>query len=172
MRPEKVQQVAEIKERFLKAQGTYLIDFSGMDIEMTEELRDLFRKSELEYRVVKNTLTKRAFDEASFEIDQKYLKLPTGLVFSYKDPFSPARIINDFYKKHEKPIVKGSIIEGEVYNEKETLNFSSYPTKDELLARMLGGLNAPIANFVGILGATVRSLLYALQSLKEQKENQ
>ena len=172
MKPEKVEQVSEIKERFLKAEGTYLIDFSGMDIEMTEELRDLFRKSELEYKVVKNTLTKRALDEASFEIDQEYLKLPTGLVFSYQDPFAPARIISKFYKKHEKPAVKGSIIDGAVYDAKETLGFSSYPTKDELLAKMLGSFNAPIANFVGLLGATVRNLLYALNSLKEQKEKE
>ena len=171
MKPEKVKQVSEIKESFLKSQGTYLIDFSGMNTELTQELRDLLRKAGIEYKVVKNTLAKRALNEASFDIDKRYLELPTGILFSYGDPFAPARILKDFFKKYEKPLIKGSIVEGKIYNENETKRFANLPTKNELIAKMLGGFNAPIGNFVGILSATVRSLLYALNSLKEKREN-
>lgn len=170
MKQEKEKIITEIKEKFTKAKGIYLIDFTGMNTEIVNELRTMFRNSDIEYKVVKNSLTKIALKDMPFNLDEGYLRFPTGIVFSYEDSFSPIKLLNDFIKTHEKPKIKGSIIEGKVFDERDTVKFSSVPPKEELLARMLMGLNSPIAGFVGTLNGIVRNLLYVVCLIKEKRE--
>ena len=170
MRPKKEKAIIEIKEKFTKAKGIYLVDFTGMNTEMVNELRIKFRNSDVEYKVVKNTMTKIAIEDMPFNLGEDYLRLSTGIAFSYTDPFSPIRVLNDFIKIYEKPRIKGSIVEGRVFDEKNTVKFSLFPTKEELLAKMLAGFNSPIAGFVGTLNGVVRNLLYVINSIKDKRE--
>lgn len=172
MKPEKIKSVSEIKEKVESAKGVYMVDFTGMNTEMVNELRTMFRNSDIEYKVFKNTLMKIALKEMAINLDEEYLKLPTGLAFSYKDPFSPIKILNDFIKKYEKPIIKGSIVDGIVYNNKDTTKFSTIPSKEELIAKMLAGFNSPLTNFVGTLNGVIRNLVYLIYAIKEKKEKE
>ncbi len=172
MKPEKIKTVSEIKEKVENSKGIYMVDFTGMNTEMVNELRMMFRNSDIEYKVFKNTLMKIALKEMAINLEDEYLKLPTGLAFSYKDPFSPIKILNDFIKKYEKPIIKGSIIDGIIYNDKDTTRFSTIPPKEELIAKMLAGFNSPLVSFVGALNGILRNLVYLIYSIKEKKEKE
>jgi len=171
VRPEKERAITEIKEKFSKSKGAYLVDFNGMNTEMVNELRNEFRSLDVEYKVVKNTLAQIAVKDLPYDIDEKYFKLSTGIAFSYDDAFTPTKVLDDFVKKYDKPKIKCSVIEEKVYNETETVRFFKLPSKEELLGRMLAGFNSPIAGFVGVLNGVVRNLLYVLNSIKEKKEN-
>ena len=85
------------------------VGWGRYSFEIVNELRTKFRNSDIEYKVVKNSLTKIALKDMPFNIDEVYLKLPTGIAFSYKDSLSPIKLLNDFIKTHEKPRIKGSI---------------------------------------------------------------
>ena len=171
MRPEKEKAITEIREKLSKSKGAYFVDFKGMNTEMVNELRNKFRSFDVEYKVIKNTLAQIALKDLPYNIEEKYFKLSTGIAFSYDNPFTPAKVLDDFIKKYEKPKVKCSVIEEKVYNEVETVRFFKLPSKEELLGRILAGFNSPIAGFVGVLGGVSRKLLYVLNSMKEKKEN-
>jgi large subunit ribosomal protein L10 len=172
LKPEKIKTVSEIKEKVENAKGIYMVDFTGMNTEMVNELRTMFRNSDIEYKVFKNTLMRIALKEMAINLEDEYLKLPTGMAFSYKDPFSPIKILNVFIKKYEKPIIKVSIIGGIVYNNKDTVKFSTIPSKEELIAKMLAGINSPIVGFVGVLNGILRNFVYLIYSIKEKKEKE
>ncbi len=171
MRPEKEKAITNIKENFLKAKGVYLVDFTGMNTEIVNELRTKFRSSDVEYKVVKNTLTKIAVKDLPFKFDEKFFKLPTAIAFSYDEPFTPIRILDEFIKKYDKPRIKCSVIEEKIYDEKDTIKFSKIPSKEVLLGRMLGGFNSPITGFVGVLSGVLRNLASVLNSIKDEKED-
>ena len=169
--PKKVEEVEYLSERIREAKGIYLTDFTGLTVEEMNDLRSRLRKENVLYRVVKNTLTKIALSQAGYEgqLDQ-YLEGPTGLAFGFDDPIVPARILRDFAKESQKLRFKASVVEGKVFDAEQTEKLADLPSRDELVARLLGQLNAPIAGLVWTLNGVITKLVYALQAIKEQKE--
>ncbi|MDQ7052237.1 MAG: 50S ribosomal protein L10 [candidate division KSB1 bacterium] len=173
-RPEKVAQVTMLKEKFSAAKSAFLTDFTGLSVEEITELRRKLRERNSEYLVVKNTLARLSAKEAGVEDILPYLEGPIAIAFSYDDPAAPARVIAEFVKSHSKPNpkVKACLIEGDVLPGEEAEEIAKWPTREELIARLVGQLNAPIYGLVNALADVSRRLVYVLNAIKEKKEGQ
>jgi len=167
---EKEQAVAEIQEKISKAQGMFFTDFAGINVEQMTELRREFRKSGIEYKVVKNTLAKLALKNVS-GYDKVFDKLvgPTGIAFAYDDPAAPAKIIQKFKEKNEKFNVKACIIEKTVYDGSKLKELAALPTRAEVVASILGSLNSPISGIVGTINAVMRDVVGILDAIEKKK---
>lgn len=171
---QKAESVKEIKELIETSEAMYFTDFAGLTVEEVNELRKEFYKSELKYKVVKNTLTARALKDsekysAHIEKISEILHGPTGIVFAYKDPVSPAKIIKKFFDKIEKPKLKIAIVENELYDSKKLNSLASLPTKEEVISGILSSLNSPASGIVGCLNAVMRDLSSVIEEVAKKK---
>lgn len=157
----KKQVVEEIKEKFDGAKSAILVDYRGLNVEETTELRKNFRESGVEYKVYKNNLVKLAIKDTDFEPLSQDLTGPNAIAFSYDDPVTPAKIIKDFSKKHEALELKTGVVEGMYFAQEKILEIATIPSRDELIAKLLGSLQAPVSNFV-----------YLLSNIIEEKEKE
>lgn len=162
-----------IREKVSNASAIYFTDFVGLSVQETNALRSEFHKADIEYRVLKNTLVNIAVKEQGYEGLESVLKGPTALAFGHEDPTAPARVIKEFLKKEgkakEKPAVKGLVFEGRVMDASYYVKLANLPNKEELLAKLLGGLQSPMQNTLSVLQAPMRNLVGVLTSLKETK---
>lgn len=167
---EKEQVVAEIQEMVAKAQGMFFTDFAGIKVEEITKLRAEFRKSGIEYRVVKNTFAKRALQNVT-GYDKVYDKLvgPTGIAFAYTDAAAPAKIIQKFKEKNEKFAVKVCVIEKQVYDGSKLKELAALPSRPEIVASILGSINAPVSGIVGSLNAVIRDVVGVLDAIEKKK---
>ncbi|MBC8043607.1 MAG: 50S ribosomal protein L10 [Rhizobacter sp.] len=159
-RDEKEKIVADVAEKFKKAQGIYLTEYQGLTVEQATKLRNEFRKSGIEYEVIKNTLAKKAMQQANIS-DKMFvgLKNTTGVAFGYDDPIAPAKIIKKFAADNDKLKLKLASVEGQVFEGKRL---------DEL-AGMFSRLDN-IGRVAGTINAVMRNLAYAISEIGKQKE--
>jgi len=150
---------AEIKEKLQKSQAVILADYQGLTVEEDTQLRKNLREAGIEYKVYKNTLVTLAAKELGLDGISEYLEGPVSIAFGYEDATSAARILNDFAKTHKKLELKAGIVEGEVFNKEKVEQLASIPSKEVLIAKLLGSIKAPLSN-----------LAYLLNAIKEQKE--
>ena len=145
-RSEKDQIIADVAEAVGRARGLYFTDFTGLTVEEATELRREFRKSGVDYRVVKNTLIRKALENVT-GFDRVYDSLvgPTGVAFAYEDPVSPAKVIKKFADKHKKLSLKVCVLEREVFEGARLEELATVPTRTELIASVLGSIEAPLA---------------------------
>jgi large subunit ribosomal protein L10 len=169
-RSEKEAIVAEVAERATRASAMYFADFTGLTVEQATELRREFRKAGVEYRVVKNTLAKKALERVT-GCDAVYEKLvgPTGIAFSYDDVVAPAKIIKKFSDKSGKLKLKVAILEKQVFDGSRLDELSKLPTRAELMAGVLGSIQAPISGIVGAIGAVIRDLVNVIDAIEKKK---
>ena len=169
-RSEKEQIIAEVEEKVSRAKSMYLADFTGITVEQINELRREFRKSGVEYRVVKNTLAKKALERAT-GYDTVFPKLtgPTAIAFGYDDPIAPAKIIKKFRDKHQKLQVKACVLDKQVYEGSRFDEFAKMPSRAEIVASILGSIQAPIAGLVGAIGAVMRDLVNVVDAIEKKK---
>jgi len=168
-----INSLESIREKISNASAIYFTDYVGLTVEETNKLRSQFHEASVEYRVLKNTLVNIAVKEQGYEGLDDVLKGPTALAFGAEDPTAPARVIKEFLKNEgktkEKPAVKGLVFEGEVLDASFYQKLANLPSKEELLAKLLGGLQSPIQNTLSVLQAPMRNLVGVLTSLKETK---
>lgn len=165
----KKQVVEEIKEKIQNSKSVVLVKFNGLSVAEDTELRREFRKNNVEYKVLKNTLIRRAFNDLGVTDFDDDLNGPTSVAFG-TDETGASKVIIDAAKKYEsKVIVKCAYVDGGRVDEKGVKALASMPSKEELVAKMLGSLQAPISNFVGVLSAMPRSLVIALNAVAEKK---
>ena len=171
--PHKIEKVEEISESLKSAKGVFLTDFSGLSVEEITQLRREFRKADVSYLVVKNTLAKRSCEQIGLEDMVPYLTGPTGLALAKGDPVAPVRVISDFLKAHkekEKPEIKGAVVEGQVLTAQEAEAIKNIPPREVLIAQVVGSIAAPLSGLVGGLQGIISKLVYALDAVKEKKE--
>jgi len=166
---QKQEVITELNGKLSSAKAAILTDFKGMSVAEITEFRNELRKSGVEYRVVKNTLTKRAAAGTSAEQLDSYLNGPTGLVMGFDDPVAPAKAVMDFAKKQQKLTVKVGLVEGTVASIDQLKAIAALPSKPELLSTMAAAFQAPASKMVRLLNATVAQLGYALTALKDKK---
>ena len=153
----KSQVVAEIVEKLQKSSSTIVVDYKGLTVEEVTELRKKMREAGVEYKVYKNTLVRRAAKEVGIEEFNNELLVGTNAIaFGYDDPIAPARVIKEFMEAHPKMQLKMGVVEGEFYNESQIVEFANIPSREVLLAKLLGSLKAPMSNFVYLLDALVK----------------
>ncbi len=167
--PQKVEAVKELSEKFSKAKGIYLTDFTYLTVDEAVEFRRKLSAIGIEYTVAKNSLINLAAGEASLTGLSEYLVGPTGLVLSYEDAGKPAKIIFDFSKEHEKMYVKACWFDGELFGAEKFGEIAKLPSRDELLSRLIGDLQSPMRTLATTLQASMSKMVGVLTSLKENK---
>src|SRR5947207_11236510 len=131
--PQKEAVLRDTGERIREVRGIYLADFTGMSVEMLSNLRRKCRDEKVQFRVIKNTLLKRAFNERGITALDDYLVGPTGLVFSPDSEMAPARILSDFARVNEKPRIKAAVVDGRLYDEAAIATLAKLPSREVLL---------------------------------------
>jgi large subunit ribosomal protein L10 len=169
-RSEKEAVIAEVAEKAARAVAMYFADFSKLTVAEETELRREFRKSGVEYNVVKNTLARKALEQLS-GYDGVFDKLvgPTGIAYSYDDPSAPAKIIKKFSEKTGKLKLKVAVVEKQVYDATKLEQLAKMPTRKELIAAILGSLDAPVSGVVGAINAVARDLVYVVDAVEKKK---
>jgi len=153
--PEKEQILQDTQARIQDVRGIYLADFTGMSVLSLSLLRKKCRDQKVQFRVIKNTLLKRAFNARGITELDPFLAGPTGLVFSTESEVSPAKILSDFAKEHEKPRIKAAVVEGRLFDAKAIAQLASLPSKEILLSQVLATFIAPMTQFLAAIEATV-----------------
>lgn len=169
LRSEKETVVQEIAETLEKAQGVFVTDFEGLNVEMIREFRRKCREASVGYLVVKNTLARLAAQKVGLDEMVESFQGPSAIAYSFEDPSVPAQIISEFAKKTEKPTIRVSLFEGVFYGPDRVKEIATLPPKDVLLSQLVGGLNAPIQGFVGSLRCLLQKLIMTLDALKKEK---
>ena len=167
---QKVESVAEIKSLIEKATGIYLVDYSGIDVADINQLRRGFLKEDVTYKVFKNTLLKRAFDDiGGFEEFEPLLVGMTGVAFSGDNFAAPAKIIKDYSKDKNKFTFKGSYIESQFYGADQLNVLASMPTKEEVMASIVGSIASPASGIVGSINAVMRDLVGVVDAISQKE---
>lgn len=147
----KKQVIDEIKSKLEKAVSIVVVDYRGLTAEQASELRDHLREENVEYKIYKNTMLKFAMEDEAYGKMKEVLEGPTAVAFSYDDPTSAARRLNDIAKKYEALEFKAGIVEGDFYDSVTIKDIAEIPSRDELLAKLLGSIQSPIANFARVI---------------------
>ena len=153
--PQKQQILEQTSERIRDVRGLYLADFSRMNVETLSLLRKQCREQKVQFRVIKNTLLKRAFNARCITELDPFLVGPTGLVFSAESEVTPAKILSDFAKQHETPRIKAAVVNGRLFDEKQIAQLAALPSREILLAQVLSTFIAPLTQLLAVIEATL-----------------
>ena len=168
IRPEKASMAVELDARVSGAVYMILADYNGMNMPQTTELKNTLRESGATYNVVKNRMLNRALPVDAAEL----LKGQTAMICGEGDVVEVAKIIKKFAAANKKPVVKGGFLEGKAISAEEVIELAMLPSKDALRAQLLGTLQAPCTQLVGVMDQKIASLVYVLSAVKEKIEQE
>ncbi|NOT33810.1 MAG: 50S ribosomal protein L10 [Candidatus Eisenbacteria bacterium] len=166
---EKVDTVAKAVSDLSGVNGLFLADFSGMSVEKLSLLRKKCREEDIRFKVLKNTLLRRAFHANGIQQLDEYLVGNTGLVYSKRDDVSPARVLVTFAKEHERPKVKAAVVNGRLYDDKAIAVLASLPSREVLLQQVLGTFIAPMTQFLAAVEAALRVPALMADALERER---
>jgi large subunit ribosomal protein L10 len=169
VKPEKVESVTELHDKFARAVSAVLTDFRGLTVQELTDLRQQLRQASLELAVVKNTLARLAVRETPFERLSPYLKGPTSITFSYRDSVAPAKILSAYVKKQPKLAVRAGLFEGEVVPAEKIAEIADLPPRDILLAQALAAMQGALAGLVWTLQGVLSTFIGTLQAIHDRK---
>lgn len=147
--------LSALVEKIKGAQAGVLVDYTGITVEQDTKLRSSFRTSGVDYKVYKNTMTSRACDEVGYAEMKELLKGMTAFAFSSEDPIAPARIAKKFADDIETFDIKGGFLDGRILSRDEVLELADIPSKETLIAKLLGSIRSPLYNLAYALQAVV-----------------
>jgi large subunit ribosomal protein L10 len=167
---EKENVVATLGETIDRSSATLYTDYRGLSVAEVTALRKKLREVDAEYHIVKNTLFKLAAkDRLPLGDLEPHLAGPTAIGFAKGDAVAATKALLEFMKDHKQMSLKVGIVDGKMYSPAEVTELSKLPPKDQIIAQILGALDAPAANFVGVLDAVIADLVYTIQAVAEQK---
>lgn len=172
IRLEKASKVAELKDLLTASKGVVLVNYCGLTVAEDTELRAKMREAGVKYMVAKNTFIRIAAKEAGIEGLDSVLEHNTALAFSAEDPVAPAKILNDFSKDHKALELKAGVLDGKVIAVEEVKALAELPSREELLAKLVGSMQAPISGLVNVLQGTIRNFVYTLEAVRQKKEQE
>ncbi len=162
--------VKKITDRLSGAASVIFVNFDGLNVQETTELRSILREEGIEYTVAKRTLLQLALEKADLKgIDISALPGGLGAAFGKEDEVLPAKLLYTFGKKHEALKLIGGIYQDKFIGAEEALALAQLPGKEELKAKLVWLVNYPVSGFVNVLAGSMRQLVYALQAIKESK---
>lgn len=168
----KKQVVAEVKEKLNSAHSVVITDFRGLTVAEATELRAKLREAGVEYKVLKNTLFKIAADDIGIEGFDQYLAGPNAFAFGLSDAVAPAKVLSEFAKTHKNLVIKAGYLEGKVIDMDGVKALADLPSREELLSKVLAGMQSPLYGMVNVLQGPIRKLGYALEEVRKLKEAQ
>ena len=150
--------VADIKEKFEKAQSVVLVDYRGLNVAEVTELRDQLRKAGVEYAVLKNTMINLAVKDMNLDDMKPHLEGPTAVAFGYEDAVAPAKILADFAKKNKNVTIKCGVVDGAYIDEQGVTALANTPSREVLIAKIMGSMMSSVSKFV-----------YALEAIRKKQ---
>ena len=165
---QKTQTVQDLEKETREVSGLIITSFKALKTVEFNEMRAKLRPSKSEYRVVKNSLTKIALKNAGMGDLADKLEGPTAIVLERGDAIAAMKIVFDFAKTHENLKIKGGFFDGKVVTDKELKAIASLPSRNVLLAQLLGTLQAPMVNLVSVLQAPMRDLVGVLDQIAKK----
>ncbi len=166
--------VRNLKERLQDAKAIVLVDYKGINIEEVNQLRTRFRNEKVDYLVQKNTLVKIALHDLGITGLDEYLVGPTALAVSKNDEVAAARVVVKFLKEvmeeKEFPKFKAGFVAGNVLDAGQMSALAKLPSRDELLAKVLGSAQAPISRLLGVTQGIIRKFVYAVDAVAKNKQ--
>lgn len=167
---QKQELVNDLAARLKEAKSAVFVDFKGLNVKDTTELKRALRKAQVEYEVVRKTLLDIALKQAGVEgAEARKLEGQIAVSFSAVDEVTPAKIIDTFAKKNENVKMVGGVLESKIMDAAQVKALAKVPSKEELLAQLVGTLNAPVSGFVNVLAGNIRGLVQVLGAIKQQK---
>lgn len=168
-RREKEARVADLHEKFKGVKAAILTDFTGLNVEQINQLRQRLKKSAVEYRVVKNTILRRASEKTDMELLAEHFTGPNAIALAYEDPMEPAKILTEFSKEQPALEVKAGMVEGRVLAPDGIRALAYLPSKEFLLANLLALLTAVPTRLLQVLNNPMLSLVCILDGVKGAK---
>lgn len=168
-RAQKEENVQTLTNKLAEAKSVVFADYKGLNMKALSDLRNDLRKQQAEFSVTKNNLLTRALENSKLKADDQALMGPTATLFTFEDEISPIKALVQALKTAGVGSIKGGLVEGEYYDQYKIIQLSNLPSKDELRAKVVGGLGAPLYGIVGVLQANIRNLVYALDQIRVSK---
>jgi len=163
-----VQLLDEVKAKVEKSTAMFFVDYAGLTHQQLEEVRRELTAAESEIAIIKNTLMHLALKGKNVDVKES-LQGPQATLFSYEDPIKTTKVLAAFVKKYGLPKIKFGLFEGNLIDEAMITKLSTLPSRDVLIAKLLGTLNAPISNLVYGLNANIVKLAQLLKAIEEKK---
>jgi large subunit ribosomal protein L10 len=168
---QKAEQVELLTEKLKKARVAVLTDYRGLKVSQIQELRGKLRSGDVEYRVIKNTLARRAAESAGYPALQAEIKGPVAIAFGYDDLGVPAKLINEFVRSTRLKLdIVGGLVEGRVFSAEQIKQLADLPSREALIAQLMGTLQSPVAQLVGIMQTPLQQLVGVLDAYKSKLE--
>jgi large subunit ribosomal protein L10 len=168
---EKAASVSDITARLKQSSTAVLADYRGMTVGQMRELRTKLRGGGVEMIVVKNTLARRAAKAAGYEPLGAELVGPIAMLFAAEDVSAPARILNDYIRANRKMVIKAGLLQGQLIKADTVTELADLPSREVLLSRLLGAMQAPLGNLARVLQAPLSTLARTLDAVRSQKES-
>lgn len=165
---EKKQLVEELKEKIGAAQSIVIVDYKGLTVFEDTELRKTLREANVEYRVLKNRLMQKAFNELGYTDFDEALNGPTAVAFAMTDPAAPAKILLESADKTKKVSIKCGMVDGAYITPDGVKELATLPPKEVLIAKLLGTMSAPISGLARVLNETISGLARVLNQIAEK----
>jgi large subunit ribosomal protein L10 len=159
----------ELKDKVSRQKSIVLIGIAGIKVKDLSVLRQQLKENGSELKVVKKTLAQKALKDQNMDFDKNSFKTEVGFVFGYEDEVLPAKTVYKFSRKNESLQILGGFLEGLYKDGKEVMVLAQLPGKQELLAKMVGSMSAPISGFVNVLQGNIKGLVLALNAISKNK---
>jgi len=166
---EKVEAVQAFYDRVQHAKSVVVTGYSGLTVEEVTQLRAQLFHAKVEYLVVKNNLARIALNKFNITVLDDLLVGPTAIALAMEDAVAPARVLSKFAKDHDKLSLKGGWLDGRLITDKDIKALANLPSREVLLAKMLGSMQSPVTGIVRVLAGPVNKLVYALDAVAKAK---
>lgn len=160
---------ASLTDKIGRAKAAVLVKYQGLKVKDSEELRKTLRDAGIDMVVPKNTIAKIVLKEQGIEVSGDAFDQPLAMIFAYEDEVRPAKEVVLFAKTHEALEILGGILDKKMIDVSVIKSLASLPSREELLAKMVGSIGAPISGFVNVLAGLPRSLVTALKQIEQKK---
>ena len=159
--------ISDLKEKVDRQKAMVFADFQGLKVKDLTKLRKEMKKNDGEFKVVKKTLMAKVFQEKKIDFDVKKLTGEIALGFGYRDEILPFKTLYKFSQVHENLKILGGLVGGKLIEKEKAIELGQLPSREELLARLVGSISAPLSGMVNVLQGNIKGLVYVLSAIKK-----